>query len=984
MKNLKIVTLLFILSMLYLKSYTTPVHLSGSLSGTYNDNGNTPDYVVIGDIYISNGHTVTIGSNVTIQFDNNGTTGYKFDIQAGAVLTANGSNGLIEFYPTSNTIGWGGINFYGNTLNSLSRLRNCKISYAKKTVSSSYSYNATYCGGGIYVHNHNNLTLRDCEISHCEASCGGGIFVDHSSPFIEGYTNGSINAIQCNSAINGGGIYCYNYATPEIGGTYCDNIIYNDASHKGGGMFIDATSLPYLSIKNKFNYNEADSGGGIFIDNPDFNLSNQEIKQDTATRGAGIFTNQVSTDITDNTIYGNIAQFGGGIYCNSSSSPNINSNSITRNEAYTGGGIFCFEASPTIDQIIESNSATFAGGGLTISSSFSHPLFGQYTEINDNSAANGGGIYLETTDAIITGIIINDNNASDSGGGIYCYGGSPEISYNTITENYANQNITTHGFGGGIHCRESNPTISYNDIEGNSAFIYGGGIYAHYSNPIIQYNTSFTDNYAGDRGGGIYLDNCGGTISDEDITGNTAGQLGGGIFCLEGTIEIENSTIEYNNAIYGAGIYFRVSNANSTPVLISSTIIHNITIGDDTKGGGIFIDGEYVSPPVPIIYPYIWDNNITLNESKGDHNVSGDGGGIYVFRSQPAILNNVINGNIASGSGGGIVCDEGSNAKIWYNEISNNNAGYHGGGIYCDNDSKPYILLNNFNYDTALENGGAINISNTLYSGYNTKIINNLLSNNKAGSNGGGIYLYLIQNGYITVNSNTIADNTAVNEGGGIYGYDNYGIFYNNIIWNNNASQGNNVNSNYSGYPGYYSNFYYSDIKNCGGLPTGQNNIDADPVFGTGSYRLSYNGSSPCIDMGDNSADFYRWDLDFTNRIKYSTIDIGCYESDRTWILINDVKDAIKENLQNSQNSICIFPNPFIEFTNIIISLTENKIAQIMISDLNGKEIFNYSSNLYQGKNKIIWKPEDDQKGVYFCKIILNNDSPIIKKIIVN
>ena len=972
----------FILTLMLLgfESYlmALPTQLSGSLSGNYNDNGNTPDYIVIGDIYISSGHHVIFGSNVTIEFGNNGTTGYKFDIQAGAYLTANGaSNGLIEFYPSNTTIGWGGINFYGTTLNSISRLRYCKISYAKKTVSSSYSYNATYCGGGIYIHDHNNLTIRDCEIIHCEASCGGGIFVDNSSPFIEGNTNGAINAIQYNSAIDGGGIYCYNSSTPEIGGTYCDNIIYNVASRNGGGIFIDETSFPVLSIQNKFDYNEADSGAGIFISNPDFDLSNQEINYNEANTGGGIYTKQVSADITDNTIYSNVAQRGGGIFCNSNSSPNISSNTITKNEAYSGGGVFCFEASPTIDQIIESNSATFAGGGMTISSSFSNPQFGQNTEINGNSSANGGGIYLESTDAIITGIQINGNIASDSGGGIYSFGGSPEISYNIITENYANQNISEHGYGGGIHCFGGAPSITYNEIDENSAFIDGGGIYVKYSNPVIQYNTSISDNYAGDKGGGIALIHGGGTISDENISGNTSENNGGGIYSVEGTVLIENTTIEYNHSIYGAGVYFYVCNDNSTPVLSSSDIYYNTTIGNDTKGAGIFIDGRDVVPPIPVIHPYISNNDITYNES-----TDGGGGGIFVYESEAYIHNNNILNNTATGDGGGIMCDDGSNPNIWFNVISDNNSGSGGGGIYCDYDSKPYILLNIFNHNTAVGNGGAINISNTLYSGYHTKIINNLLTNNSAGSDGGGVYLFEIENGYIGINSNTIADNTADVEGGGIYGYDNYGLFYNNIIWGNTAMYYSNVSSEY--VIANYDNFYFSDIYGSSGAPAGHNNMDSNPVFGTGNYRLSLGGGSPCIDVGDNSADYYIWDLDFTYRIKYTTIDLGCYESDHTWILITDVKNNSENNLQKAENNIIIFPNPINDYANIVFSLKENETGRVIITDLNGKEVFNYKNNLTKGLNKIIWKIENNPKGIYFCKIIINNDSPIIKKVIVN
>ena len=115
MKKLKIVILLFICSMLYLNSYSLPTQLSGSLSGTYGTTGNSPDYIVIADIYVTSGNNVTFDPGVTVEFGNNGTTGYKFDIQTSAYLTALGtSSQIIQFYPSNQTIGWGGINFYGS------------------------------------------------------------------------------------------------------------------------------------------------------------------------------------------------------------------------------------------------------------------------------------------------------------------------------------------------------------------------------------------------------------------------------------------------------------------------------------------------------------------------------------------------------------------------------------------------------------------------------------------------------------------------------------------------------------------------------------------------------------------------------------------------------------------------------------------------------------------------------------------------------
>ena len=125
-------------------------------------------------------------------------------------------------------------------------------------------------------------------------------------------------------------------------------------------------------------------------------------------------------------------------------------------------------------------------------------------------------------------------------------------------------------FGGGI-VNQGTLTINSSTVSGNSAigedYGYGGGIWNNFGKLTIN-NSTLSGNIArcthsqcpigGAAGwGGIY--NNGGTvaINNSTIAGNTTGSFdsqGGGIY-NSGILTISNSTVSYNVAVWGAGLY---------------------------------------------------------------------------------------------------------------------------------------------------------------------------------------------------------------------------------------------------------------------------------------------------------------------------------------------------------------------------------------------------------------------------------------------
>ena len=146
-----------------------------------------------------------------------------------------------------------------------------------------------------------------------------------------------------------------------------------------------------------------------------------------------------------------------------------------------GGGILSSNASPGIyNNTLQNNSVAFAGSP---------------------AAYSGGGIYCFLGSPVIAGNVIGSNSAG-SGGGIYTNGCNGVISGNYIIGNTARSN------GGGI-CSRSRGTIINNFIYANSADVEGCGIYRDgdanitIANNTITYNTSTSGTSVWKGGGGI-------------------------------------------------------------------------------------------------------------------------------------------------------------------------------------------------------------------------------------------------------------------------------------------------------------------------------------------------------------------------------------------------------------------------------------------------------------------------------------------------
>lgn len=330
----------------------------------------------------------------------------------------------------------------------------------------------------------------------------------------------------------------------------------NMAAANGGAIMLES-DFEFITSKTTLSNNIAGNmGGGMIITgygggadtesnyNLGFKLSNfLKVNNNKSKLGGGIAFN-----------------FGPGMTLPVNSTINVNANgaTISENTATNNGGALYF------------NNATNAERNYTININLN------YGTLESNDAKLGGSIYVNNEhvkyDPNVTtnsGMTINNNYASDNGGGIYMDGGSFTMPKGTITNNRAgidrNGNINSTegiGYGGGVYMHNGTVNIGQGTVTGNICKLYGGGLYVYNESTATM---SFS--------GGILRENN--------------AYAGGGV-CLSGPVSMEmtGSNIEENTATNGGGIYLR----DGASLNYSSGLIRGnkaiITDGTDTGSTG--------------------------------------------------------------------------------------------------------------------------------------------------------------------------------------------------------------------------------------------------------------------------------------------------------------------------------------------------------------------------------------------------------------
>ncbi|UCH84862.1 MAG: hypothetical protein JSW50_04005, partial [Candidatus Latescibacterota bacterium] len=270
-------------------------------------------------------------------------------------------------------------------------------------------------------------------------------------------------------------------------------------------------------------------------------------------------------------------------------------------------------------------------------------------------------------------------------------------------------------YGGAVAVFSSTVTISNCEIhnsqayDGGSTYGAGGGIYGSDSNVYVTlteiYNCSAT------QGGGIFLDNCSGSISGSNIHDNS----------------LQYSSYPSN----GGGIYITNSSLVSLGINTIDSNIADVAFGAGLTGGGVYL---------------LNNTDITIsggmisNNQAGTTSSMGNGGGVHCEGTSLVMTGVTVAGNNAKTIGGGLNADATSTVNMIGCSITSNSA-LIGGGVYLGS-SDTYVNHNLFAnnsgtacYILAPANGSFIgntmdaNAGGVVLASVDIPVINNIISN---------------------------------------------------------------------------------------------------------------------------------------------------------------------------------------------------------------------------------------------------------------
>ena len=780
---------------------------------------------------------VTLQNNIAVQgaaINNSGTlTATNCTIQnnaasdlGGGIYTTNSAT-LTSCIITGNTVnGGGGAGIYASEV----------LSCTTCTLSNNSINNSNGSGGGIYycgsANTANKLTINGCTINGNSAGYRGGGIIMHvnGTAYCNGEIKGTTN-IYGNSAKEAGGLALHD---PNVACTLSAGTIYgNTASRNGGGVYISTNStLTYsggdIGKTGSGNENTATSnGGGVYIQG-NLVMSAGNILNNSADQGGGVYVPSTGTmTFNGGSIHDNSATTkGGGIYFNGSNftMTGTTARSIYSNSATNGGGVYVsgtFDASNTKLEIY-SNTATYGGGiystgTLTLGGSVVGKSGGANT-----ATSNGGGVYLESGTASISGGNVQYNTAVN-GAGIYMADGSITMSGGAI---HHNANATN---GGGVYIHDGSFTQSAGEIRNHTVSTNGGGVYVASSGTFTlsggKIGTSGNANIA-ERGAGVYtagtLNIQGGNIQYNTMTGTA--KLGAGVYIAGGTTTMNGGAINNNTtAIDGAGVYINsgtfAMSSGGTGEIYSNTATGNGGGVYAASGGTFNLNGggvgkatsgntTYYNQAVNGGGVYVASGS-TFTMGSGSvimyNTATADGAGLYLANNFTLAANRTINNNTANGNGGGIYVASGvtftMNGGVIHTNTAKKNANYGdgGAGVYTEANTTFSMSGGEIYHNTCTDGnhgcGGGV-LSNGTFNmsggdiGRGTAIGNS--SNRNYADHGGGVFVH---NGTFTMSGTAQVHGNQAGNGGGVYVNTNGSFVMNNGEIHYNLAQAGTQNN---------------------------------------------------------------------------------------------------------------------------------------------------------------------------------------------
>jgi photosystem II stability/assembly factor-like uncharacterized protein len=499
-------------------------------------------------------------------------------------------------------------------------------------------------------------------------------------------------------------------------------------------------------------------------------------------------------------------------------------------------------------------------------------------------------------------------------------------------------------------------------------------------------------------GGAVYIFGSGAKIMYNHITQNSLNGVG---FKTTGAgisagqwwedshwVVIEHNTIDNNSCYsdsqqtFGTGICV-TCNTRITNNVISDNINHG-TGSATGAAAGIFAGGELYWQSLTAV---VINNKIKNNVAISEGNYGGGAGGVFqcnsvIFQGNIVEDNEV---NTASSSGGGVLFWAPRTGSIFSgNTFRHNIINGSGGGLYLEYvstnvGSDTVLVENNYFYENSATTGGGFTTKN------NPAVLqNNVFNGNQASGQGGACYLQCappVQDHKSVLINNSFYNNQA-SIGGAIRSNYARPLILNSVFWNDAAETGPEIYMT-GGDP---LEIAYSDIDTSlitiigGEVIDGGGNINEDPLYDD-MELLTLTTGSPCVNTGTEEftcqcGDHFLappYDIEGNPRPSSGGVDMGAHELLEKGIPSPAMDPAV----------LNIYPNPLIGSTTITYLLRHDDFVTLAVYDHLGRQVAVLSTGSQQaGIHQVYWAPEGMPAGIYYCRLTTGNQSVAGKLIV--
>lgn len=430
-------------------------------------------------------------------------------------------------------------------------------------------------------------------------------------------------------------------------------------------------------------------------------------------------------------------------------------------------------------------------------------------------------------------------------------------------------------------------------------------------------------------------------------------------------------SVDGDTVLVQPGTYVENINFDGHNIVLGSLFL---TTGDTSYISQTIIDGDSAGSVIRLENGE--DGTAVVTGLTLRNGFAMNGGGIYCSGSHPSILQNIITGNHALSSGGGIYIGNSpiipvGSQKINNNIISQNTANLRGGGICLSNNFKHFLGFNQI-MDNAASIGGGVyaRLANYLDLG------RDLLAYNRA-LVGAGMFCRV---GYFDFRYSICTGNKADLTGGGIYlACENSTTILNSILWADTAANETNE------IVDLYGNWMYAAYSDIDGGWDGYELLNTDPLFRDTAGRdfhlmateCGYDTNSPCIDRAwPQEGDIL---LDCSWGLGLLRSDIGIYAGGRNPIGIEEEYGLISGSISLFQN----YPNPFNSRTYIRFVLPESGDVRLTIYDILGRQVETVIDEFRDASAQSVpFDASDYPSGVYFARLKTENATRSIKMLL--